>query len=146
MPKKYENPEDLWEKYIEYEQWLQENPLKEQKIYVVKGNIHEVEVNKMRAQTLKGFCLFAGVTMETFKSYKKTGGQDFLSICSNIEDAIYVSKFEGAAAELLNPNLIAREVGLHDSVKNVSEKPAVHIHTRDPQGVQNLLDKLDSEE
>jgi hypothetical protein len=41
-----------------------------------------------------------------------------LSITLEIEKVIYNQKFTGAAADLLNSNIIARELGLSDKVQN----------------------------
>ena len=50
--------------------------------------------------------------MKTFYEYAKK--DDYSNITTRIEDAIYQQKLEGAAADLLNPNIIARELGLKD--------------------------------
>ena len=46
------------------------------------------------------------------------------------EEIIYNQKFTGAAADLLNPNIIARELGLADKQQNehtgVDGKPIAH--------------------
>ena len=40
--------------------------------------------------------------------------KDFSTIISRIEEVIYNQKFQGAAADLLNANIISRELGLAD--------------------------------
>lgn len=40
------------------------------------------------------------------------GNPDFLGVTEKVEMTIWAYKFEGAAAGLLNPNIIAKELGL----------------------------------
>ena len=53
----------------------------------------------------------------TWQDY--TEKDDFSAVTTRIEDIIYEQKFTGAAADLLNPNIIARDLGLADK-KEVS--------------------------
>lgn len=109
--KKYSKNE-LWTKAIEYMEWLEKYPLKEQKAF---GNGKKVTVNKMRAATITGFCIYAGISTTTFDNYSKD--QAYLGITSRIKELFFSQKFEGAAADLLNSNIIARELGLADAKK-----------------------------
>jgi hypothetical protein len=105
-------PEFLWDEFIDYSNWLEECPLYEIKVFCFKGEVTKVNVPKMRAMTLSGFCLFADIALNTFKNYRDI--EDFLTVTHAIDEAIKSQKFEGAAAELLNPNIIARDLGLTD--------------------------------
>ncbi len=102
-------PEDLWLKAIDYFYWNGQNPLKEQKVF---GTMYRTTVNKMRAMTITGFCNFAAISRETFNQYEKI--ETYSDICRRIKGIIYQQKIEGAAADLLNPSIIAREIGLAD--------------------------------
>ncbi|WP_185145390.1 terminase small subunit [Apibacter muscae] len=117
--KKY-SKEELWSTAIEYMYWLEKNPLKEQKVF---ANGKKVTLNKMRAATITGFCLYAGISTTTFDNYSKN--QAYLGIVKRIKELFFSQKFEGAAADLLNSNIIARELGLADTTKlqGDSEKP-----------------------
>ena len=66
----------------------------------------------MRAMTIAGFCLFARITRDTFNRYEKD--KAYSDICALIKEVIYTQKLEGAAADLLNPAIVARELGLAD--------------------------------
>ncbi|MCK5602031.1 DNA-packaging protein [Candidatus Pacearchaeota archaeon] len=103
----------LWEAACEYFEWVEENPLKEQKVFHTNGVITKDDATLMRAMTIDGFCLFVGVCRRTWLEYK--GREDFLPIIERIEQVIYEHKFTGAAAGLLNANIIARDLGLRDS-------------------------------
>lgn len=103
-------PEALWQAACEYFEWVDANPLYEMQVYYHQGKIIEHKLPKMRPMTLKGLCLFLRITYQTWCSYRQREG--FHEVTSIIEDVIYEQKFAGAVAGLLNPNLIARELGL----------------------------------
>lgn len=63
--------------------------------------------------TIDGLCLFIGITDQTLYNYKERG-EDFLDVITLAEKVIKHQKFTGAAADLLNPNIIARDLGLRD--------------------------------
>jgi hypothetical protein len=103
-------PELLWDEAINYFDWVEKNPLKEQKGFAFQGVVTKAEFNKMRAMTIAGFCLFADISIQTWENYGKN--QDFIDVTTQISNIIRTQKFEGAAAELLNPNIIARDLNL----------------------------------
>jgi len=73
----------------------------------------------MRAMTIMAFQLFADICPNTWKNYKET--DDFMLIIRRIEKVIYSQKFEGAGADLLNANIIARDLGLKDKTDVTSD-------------------------
>lgn len=108
----FERPEQLWEAACEYFEWVEENPLSEEKLFAYQGEITKDTVTKMRAMTIQGLCLFLDVSDETWADYCKR--EDFIGITRQIQKVIFEQKFAGAAADLLNANIIARELGLAD--------------------------------
>jgi len=110
-------PHELLEKFFDYSEFINNNPLEDYQLIQKTGDT--VGVPKMRAMSVKAFCLFAGIGHSTFLGYEKRDG--YKNICAAIKDAIYCQKFEGAAAGLLNSNLISRDLGLHDSVVHTVE-------------------------
>lgn len=105
-------PTELWDKAIEYFEWVEDNPLMEQKVF---GTGFKTELPKMRAMTESAFCLFAGIERQTFINYKSAEGyEEFFDIANTISQIIYNQKFEGAAADFLNSNIISRELGLSE--------------------------------
>lgn len=105
-------PEVMLEACQEYFQWVEDNPLKEQKVFNGKDGIVYGEVNKMRAMTIAGLCIFLGIDQTTWREYGNK--QDFSSVVTHVEQVIRSQKFAGAAADLLNANIIARDLGLSD--------------------------------
>lgn len=114
-PKKY-TPESLWKKAQEYFEWVETNPLLERRVFNYQGEIVNADVPKMRAMTETAFCLFAEIDSDTFANYKsnKDPYKDFFGVSTSIAQIIYTQKFEGAAAEFLNHNIIARDLGLRE--------------------------------
>lgn len=106
-PRMFSSPDELWDKAIEYFEWCDNNPLKS---YEWNGKDPvKCELEKMRAYTWSGLEYYLGIN--SLREYKTTY-EDFSHVVSRIEKVLYTQKFEGAAAGLLNPNIIARDLGL----------------------------------
>lgn len=117
---KFESSEQLWDAAVEYFEWVEDNPLNEAKLFKVKDKdggdeIVQETVSKMRAMTLNGLHLFLDITHVTWLSYREREG--FLTVTSKIDNVIHDQKFSGAAADLLNANIIARDLGLKDKTE-----------------------------
>ena len=123
---KFEKPEDLWDAACEYFEWVENNPLQEDRPFAYQGVVIHEPVNKMRAMTLDGLELFLDIVPNTWLNYKKK--DDFLQVTTRIEQVIKSQKFAGAAAELLNPNIIARDLGLAEKQEI---KGDVHIDRKE---------------
>lgn len=121
-------PEALGEECVLYCDWIKENPLLEEKGFAYQGTVTKETFKKMRAMTITGFCLFADISDTTWENYCKQ--EDFLAVTTWIKNVVYSQKFEGAAADLLNANIIARDLGLRDESKRViefDEDPKINI-------------------
>jgi len=110
--KLFNDPEILWEACQEYFEWVDKNPLMSAETVKFQGEGKLMDVPKMRAMTMGGLCIFLGINQQTWANYKED--EDFLGIITQTEEIIRNQKFTGAAAELLNPNIIARDLGLSD--------------------------------
>ncbi len=108
----FSDPEVLLGACKEYFQWAEDHPLQEHKVTCVNGEQVDMYVDRLRAMTLSGLCIFLGISVNTWKTYKKN--QDFLMVTDEVEDSIRDQKFAGASAGLLNANIIARDLGLVD--------------------------------
>ena len=113
---KFDNPDDLWDACAEYFDWVAENPLYEIKGFAFQGTVTKETFPKMRAMTIGGLCLFIDITERQWRDWRESR-PDLLPIITRAEAIIYEQKFTGAAADLLNPNIIARELGLKDTSK-----------------------------
>ncbi len=115
--KLFETPKLLWEAACEYFQWCEENPLKETKAFAFQGVVTTEELPKMRAMTMSQLCFYLGCNEAYFRTFKKQlpdNEQDFNTVIRDIETIIYNQKFQGAAADMLDSNIIARDLGLKD--------------------------------
>lgn len=111
----FAEPDSLWGACSEYFEWVEANPLYEDKLTSYQGvNTHE-PVAKMRAMTLSGLCIFLDISRQGWAEYRAK--QDFSDITSRVEEVIRTQKFEGASADLLNPSIIARDLGLADKTE-----------------------------
>ena len=126
--KLFSDPKILWREACKYFEWCDENPLI--RTEQTKGRKLKLELDDdgepiglddsgltklpvMRAYTWEGLELYLGLTsLRHYKTDPKY--QDFLQVIGHIEKIIYSQKFTGAAAGLLNANIIARDLGLSD--------------------------------
>jgi hypothetical protein len=113
--KAFDSAEQLWKACVEYFEWVEANPLKEEKLFHHQGEIKRDTINKMRAMTLDGLCYFIGITLETWRMYRTD--KDFSVVAREVDAIVREQKFAGAAADLLNANIIARDLGLKDATQ-----------------------------
>lgn len=132
--KLFSSAEALWEACCEYFQWVEDNPLWETKAFAYQGVVTQEDIPKMRAMTIEGLCLFLDISQQTWFAWRKE--DDFSEVVSRAESVIRNQKFSGAAAELLNPNIIARDLGLSDKTENdhkSSDGSLTNVHVYLPQ-------------
>jgi len=120
----FKNPDDIWDAAEQYFQWAHDNPLYEARPFAFQGAVTMANVAKMRAMTIQGLCNYLDINADTWAEYRKR--EDFSAITTRVEQVIYAQKLEGAAADMLNANIIARELGLADKA-DVSTALTVNI-------------------
>jgi len=111
--KLFETPDLLWEAACEYFEWCENNPLIE--IDFKGKDADRVELPKMQAFTIYGLCIYLGCNTKYFNDFKAANHEGFSEVLTRIMEIIYHQKFIGAAAGFLNPNIIARDLGLRDT-------------------------------
>lgn len=120
----FETPDIMMAAAIEYFEWVENNPLEKPIIY--QGEVSPKPEKLMRAMTVKGLCIFWGVHSDYLTEFASNLdlstkiGKDFSSVTKTIREIIDTQKFEGASAGLLNPNIIARDLGLSDKKDHTS--------------------------
>lgn len=107
---KFETPEALWSACVEYFDWVEANPLYESKAFAYQGIVTVKEMPKMRAMTIASLCIFLDISVQNWHEHRAK--EDFSEVTSRVDEIIRTQKFQGAAADLLNPNIIARDLGL----------------------------------
>jgi hypothetical protein len=116
-PERFTDPEVLWAACVEYFEWNEANPLETEKLVPTGGKVVRETEQRMRPLSIGGLCLFIGITRPTWVDWRQNR-KDLVSVIANAEEVISRQKFEGASAGLLNANIISRELGLADRVKN----------------------------
>lgn len=117
--KRFETPDDMVALAVKAFQHLEQYPFKEDVVFHHKGSVVRTYKNKLRPFSKKGVALRMGVTTMTLDSYREQPG--FAEVLDWIDEVIYTQKFEAAAADMLNANFIARDLGLADK-KEVTGK------------------------
>lgn len=105
----------LWKACVEYFHWVEDNPLKEEKVFHNQGNVTRATVSKMRAMTMDGLYTFLDISPQSWKNWRTTEG--LMETVQRVERIIRDQKFSGAAADLLNSNIIARDLGLTERIE-----------------------------
>jgi len=115
----YETPEALESACTEYFQWVEDNPIVEEKISFFQGIPSIGEVRHCRAMIKAELYVYLGIDRRTWDDYKVRNG--FSPVCEWTEDIIYGQKFTGAAANVFNHSIIARDLGLRDIVASPTD-------------------------
>lgn len=117
--RQYNTPEELWAAAQAYFEWALANALREERaqLWAAAGKYVRDHANKLRAFTIAGFCLHAGVSREWFYSVSKTS-PEFKDVIELIRDVIWEQKFTAAAAGLLDVSIISRELNLAETTNN----------------------------
>ena len=80
---------------------------------------------------MEGLCSFLHVNTVYFSQFEQSisekkdkNSKDFSTVITHVKETIRNQKFEGAAAGFLNPNIIARDLGLRDKseIDHIGEK------------------------
>lgn len=112
----FETAAAMWDACEEYFQWVIDNPLQEEKLFTFQGDVIKGTINKMRAMTFEGLYTFLDIGSSTWHEYRSR--EDFRETVERVERVIRDYKFTGAAADLLNPIIIARDLGLRDGMEH----------------------------
>lgn len=108
------SPQQLWEAACEYFEWIDKNPMKEEKIFSSKIGIVRGTVSKRRPYQKGGLAIFLGISVRTLHNYCNDNENyaDFIPITEQIVEIIRTQKFEGAASGFFKENIIAQDLGL----------------------------------
>ncbi|MEE9223051.1 MAG: terminase small subunit [Nitrosomonadaceae bacterium] len=117
----YKKPINLWNACVAYFEWCDNNKIPEQKVFSNNGKCHVKTVKHIRAMTYQGLCVHLGISKKTWDLYRER--DDFIPIVQQVENIMFEQKFSGAAAGMLNANIIARELGLADKQDNTISAP-----------------------
>lgn len=115
----YKDAAEFADNCASYFKWLEDNPLYEAKAMAFQGESWIQNIPKMRVATIEGICMHIGLGVATWKDWRsgKAPNPVFSAIIERCEHAIREQKFAGAAAGLLNPVIISRDLGLSDRIE-----------------------------
>lgn len=142
QPPKFESPEQMLHRAYDYFAWCKEHPLIEPKAFSSQGEVIYGDTIKMRAMTQEGLCVFLNVSVATWHNYKAK--PEYLEVTKHIEGIMRDQKFSGAAAGFLNPNIIARDLGLKDA-SEVEHSGSVHNINHNPEDYKKAQELLKSD-
>jgi hypothetical protein len=127
-PRKFQSPEEMRLAVLGYFAWMEGHPLYEAKVVQSAGSPMIISVPRIRAMSQESLCMHIGMSRGAWVGYRTREG--FEEIVANTEAAIYAQKFEGAAADLLNSNIITKELGLKERIDHTSGDESVTSITR----------------
>ena len=116
----FEDGEQLWTACVQYFEWVDANPLLVTELIKFQGQGTLCDVPKPRPMTQAGLCNFLDIAEETWREWKHSR-EDLSGVITRVEQIIYQQKFEGAAADIFNANIISRDLGLADKQEHTAE-------------------------
>jgi len=114
-PPIYDDPEKLWADCVGYFDWVEANPLYEAELVTYQGKSQLERIPKMRAMSQTALCLHLGIGRKTWQTWRDRAL--LAGVVERVDAIIWAQKFEGGAAGLLNPMMIARDLGLSDKTE-----------------------------
>jgi hypothetical protein len=122
MPKQkaIQDPQTLWEYFIEYRQWCQDNP---RVVYEFHGRDGEERIKPLkRPLTHEGYKCFVwehkGHDINAYYYNINDEYNEYLSIITRIKETIRHDQIEGGMVGQYNSNLTARLNGLTEKTEN----------------------------
>lgn len=117
--KKIATPEILWQHFLDYKEWVRNNPILVQD-YIGKES-QMVYRERQRPLTIEGFecyCFDNDIIGDLSHYFANTHNNytDFLTICTSIRKAVRNNQIEGGMAGIFNASITQRLNGLTENV------------------------------
>ena len=148
----FATPELLWEAATEYFDWVLENPLMQ--IDYKGKDADRVEIPHVKPFTIHGLCLYLDCNVKFFNDFENAIrdredqlSKDFSTILTRIRETIYNQKFDGAACGFYNSSIIARDLGLQETVNSnvVSKNEITVMDEETKKAVEDMRKKFEEE-
>ena len=110
----FKTPDELWQSCLEYFEWVELTPVIEQIVFydTKLSKVVKDEKAHPRPMTIQGLCIYIGIDHKSWANYEAL--DDFFPITTRVRGVMFEQKLSGASAGLMNPSIIARELGLGD--------------------------------
>lgn len=155
-PAKFKSPEELWDAFIAYCTWAENNPLTIGKERRQKSKGEGQSVSSERSQrneeaprplSLTAFRLHAGIKREwcIFKSDYSKRSQDFCRVIYAIEESVRQQQVENAMVGIYKENIVSRINNISDTIK---QEVSGEIATRKSMSIKEakeLLENIDKD-
>lgn len=117
-PMLFEDPNKFGKAVADYFVWLERNPLQEEKAFAYQGDVDVTSINKMRAPSINGLCLFIGVSRTKWSIWKNSDERlDLKTMIEWAEMLVEEGQFTGGASGLLNATMMMRKLGLTEKTE-----------------------------
>ena len=127
-PKLFSTPEDLWNAFLNYKTWVEENPIKKH-VFVGKDgdSAYEERQRCLSIDAFELYCFNNGI-IKDFGHYfsNKDGRYDqYVAICSRIRKSTRAEQIEGGMAGIYNASITQR-------LNNLTESTSLEVKTMVP--------------
>lgn len=132
--KKIESPEKLLEYFRQYKDYEENNRLHKIEYVGREGMRVETPLHyPLSMEAFKSWLFVNGIISDLSDYVKNKDGRysDFTPIITHIKEFIFAHNFKGASVQLLNPNLIARQLGIKEQTDVTSDNEKIHSLTKE---------------
>lgn len=137
------SPEQLWEEFVAYTTWCDENPWYEHKAERNKeDDIIEYSIPHATPYSLDGFQVWCDMSDEFLRSLDSAKTADFSGVLSSIRKTVRTQQIDGAMTGFFNANIVARINSLQENM-NVNGSIRTTVGNAFP--TEEEMDKLNDE-
>lgn len=116
---KFNHPQELWEACVGYFEWVKANPIIVEETINYQGTGNPHNTYRPRVMTITALCVHLGIGQSTWKDYRRERG-DLIPVIEMVQNIIWANKYEGAAVNLFNSQMVSRDLGLTEKVEQSS--------------------------
>jgi hypothetical protein len=148
QPRKFETQEELYNACLKYFEWATDNPIYDIKPFHFQGVVTLEKIPKPRIFTVQGMCLFLNINRDSWYQWAKE--DRYSDTVKAINNIIFEQKYSGAAVDIFNSGLVARDLGLRDitaidhTSSDGSMSPNIDVSKLSPQVMDELLQAHDN--
>lgn len=122
-PRQYQTPNELQHEIEEYFAFSDAEPIWKPQMNIKTGMVYWIP--KPRPYSTTRMCCYLGIAPETWAKYKTD--ETLGPVTKWAEARIYEHRFEGGVADVMNPMLIARRLGLGDKMETRNDTTTIDV-------------------